>query len=116
MKSMPWIVVVCVTTLAGHVLIQNHSRVKLLEETVKLSEQARKIEHDEVRDLMYALQQEKGNNEAIAMKSFVAGVVDNMKRPDYYNEIWHAGYDRGSENQKYADSIKPEEATTQLGY
>lgn len=115
---MPWFVVVCVVTISVHIQIHTHNRTLILEESVKLVEQARKIEHDEVRDLMYMLQDEKGRSESVATTSFVAGVVDTLNRPEYYQEIWHSGYDRGTEVQKYADSTKPSEedkTTTQLG-
>jgi len=115
MKSMPWFIVVCVVTLFGHAHIYTSNQTKMLKENVKLTEQARQIEHDEVRDLMFALQEERGKNEVVAAQSFVAGVVDTLNRPDHYQEIWHSGYDRGTEVQKYADSAKPE-ATTQLGF
>lgn len=115
MKQLPWIIAVCATTLAGHMYLYSTSRIEMLEGTVELSEKARRIESDQVRDLMYVLQQEKQENSVIESRAFVAGVVDALQRPDHHQKIWHDGYDRGAEVQKYSDNtIKPE--NTELGY
>jgi hypothetical protein len=109
MKSMPWIIVVCVATLAGHVCIYQNNRIETLKQTADLSEKARKIESDQVRDLFYALRETKAQNETIAVQSFVAGVVDTLKREPEYQKIWHDGYDRGTEVQAEMFAVQTKE-------
>ncbi len=109
MKSIPWILLVCVGTLAGHVGIYQHNQIETLKQSATLSDQARRIESDQVRDLMYALRESQGRNEAIAVQSFVAGVVDTLKREPEYQKIWHDGYDRGTEVQSEIFAVKAKE-------
>jgi len=116
MKGLPWIIAVCAMTLTGHMYLYSTHKVETLKQTVELSEKARQIENDQVRDLMYALQQEKDKNIAIQTQSFVAGVLDAIENKDRYQQVWHAGYDRGTEVQMLADQTKPAEEEQQLGY
>jgi len=115
MKQLPWIIAVCAMTLAGHVYLDSTQRIEVLKGNVELSEKARSIESDQIRDLMYALQQEQQENSIIEARAFVSGVVDSLKRPDHYQKIWHAGYDRGTEVQMMAEQSQKTE-DTQLGY
>lgn len=117
MKGLPWIIAVCATTLAGHMYLYSTQKVETLKQTIELSEKARQIENDQVRDLMYALQQERNKIDSAKTQSFVAGVVDCLQNKDAYQKVWHAGYDRGTEVQMLAQQgVTPEEKKDELGY
>lgn len=98
MKTSAWVIVIaCVVTLFAHYFLYAESRIKNLEQVNLLADKALKIERDTIRDLMHSQQQLAAEKQAIATRSFVSGVLDTMERPDHYNAIWHAGYDRGNE-------------------
>lgn len=110
MKGLPWIIAVCATTLAGHMYLYSTHKVETLKQTVELSEKARQIENDQVRDLMFALRESQDKDNVRQTQSYVAGIVDCLQNKDAYQKVWHAGYDRGTEVQMLAQQgVKPEE-------
>lgn len=107
MKALPWFVIVCAITLVGHVYIASSNQTNRMKQELELSEKARRIESDQVRDLMFVLQEKQNDAQNVASRNFVAGAIDAMQRKDHYDKIWHAGYDRGTEVQRLADATKP---------
>lgn len=116
MKSLPWIVLVCVVTIFGHVVINYQKENSDLKREIVLIQKAKDIESDQVRDLMYSLQNEQSKNESIASRNFVHGVVEALNRPDYYQKIWHAGYTRGTDTQMLADKLTNKKEDKKLSY
>lgn len=92
-----FVVCVAVVTLFGHYTLNLQRKVDQLEAMSKLSIQKDKLDNDQIRDLMYSVQQLTTKNETLKTEGFVQGVVSAVNRPNYYQSIWHAGYDRGSE-------------------
>lgn len=91
-------------TLFGHYAIRNHYETKRLEQIVQLSDKARQIESETIRDLMHANRRLGEEHAAEKNSAYVAGVVTAINNPDHYNAIWHAGYDRGTEVQILAQT------------
>lgn len=106
MKHLPWIVLVIVVALLGHFCINQSNQIAQLKQNLNLTRESLTIESNQVRDLMYALRQSENEKNSVSTQSFVAGVLDAMQRQDHYQEIWHDGYNRGSEVQLSLDQIK----------
>lgn len=107
---MKW-VALCAATLVCHYGIHQHNQIKSLQLQVQLSDKARDIESDEVRDLMYALQASRTESESKATQGYVAGLIEFQSKPEHYTGVWHDGYDRGTEveaesNRVLAESVK----------
>lgn len=111
--SAPWIAGVLIALAISFQinLYQNH-RIKSLQDLVSLDFKARQIDQDQIRDLMFQLQMANSEKQAASSASFVAGVVDSINRKDYYAEVWHNGFDRGSQNQVMIDQEKKNVLTT----
>lgn len=75
-----------------------------LKERLHVSEMSNRIASDQISDLQYQLTNLQNQSEFHEAKGFVSGAIDSLKRPDYYSQIWHDGYDRGEQNEKYAIS------------
>ena len=106
MKVMPWFVVICLVTLFGHYHLYCQNRITGLEQHVKLSEDMASIERDSVNDLMHANQQLSSELHSEKTQSYVAGAVAAIQDTDNVEQIWHAGYDRGSEVQVLAQEAQ----------
>lgn len=102
MKTLPWIIVICIATLAGHSYIHQKSQIDSLEQNLSLSSQARTIDADQIRDLLYTVQKLNTEKESISTKSYVAGVASVLDNKEHINKIWHDGYDRGADTQMLA--------------
>lgn len=114
MKALPWIIAVCSLALAGHSWIHLQAKTESLKETVSLIDQARKIDNDQIRDLMHELRATHQITEAEKTRYFVLGALDHMHQPEHYSEIWHDGYNRGTEVQKMAnEAIKDQKASSE---
>ena len=105
-------ILLAAATLFGHYAIRNHYEIKRLEQVVQLSDKARQIESETIRDLMHANRRIGEQNEAEKNAAYVSGVVATINKPDHYNAIWHAGYDRGTEVQILAQSTEPPQKET----
>jgi hypothetical protein len=90
----------------GQIALTQHNLITMLKQEISLLERENNIEKEEIRDLLFQLSQNKTEKEAIGVKHYVSGVVDTINKPDYFREIWHSGYDRGSANQQYVDQSK----------
>jgi hypothetical protein len=97
-----WVLVVF--AIFQFAIFQNYE-INRLHQEIRLAQQAKQIDSDQIRDLMYTLTNSKMEQESIGNRQFVAGVVEAVTKPDHYSEIWHNGYDRGTAIQQYADSL-----------
>jgi hypothetical protein len=77
---------------------------------LQITDRARSIDKDQISDLMYQLDQLRDQQDGVAERNFVAGVTAAITKPDYYNEIWHAGYDRGSAVTIAANEVEKQSA------
>jgi hypothetical protein len=111
-KTFALYVGVAIATLIGHYALNNQRQMASLEVLVKAGDQKDRIQTDQIRELIYNLQQASQKNETSRNEGFIAGVIDAMQKPDHYMAIWHNGYDRGSEVQKEvinaSYALKPE--------
>ena len=103
----PWVLAFCasLTVILLQVIVAQHHALMTARANNDLHAQARDIEREMIRDLMYQLEQEKFGNELQQQRGYVAGVVDAVNRRDYFSEIWHSGYSRGVEVEQYANEI-----------
>lgn len=109
-----WVVSICfsVVIVLSQVIITQWTWINHLKQQVDLVNQAKRIEGDLVQDLMMQLSNAKSENLTIGSQQFVAGVMAATQNPDRYNEIWHAGYDRGVNVQRYAANAEKESSYT----
>jgi hypothetical protein len=98
-------ILLAAATLFGHYAIRNHYETKRLEQIVQLSDKARQIEAETIRDLMHANRRLGEQHEAEKNAAYVSGVVSTIQQPDHASAIWHAGYDRGTEVQILAQTL-----------
>lgn len=91
--------------LALQVVLYQYFYINRLEQEVRLAQKAKDIDSDNIRDILYELNQAKTENQFLGSKQFVAGVVEAIAKPERYSEIWHSGYDRGASVQQYADQV-----------
>lgn len=101
-QTIPWIItIICI---GAYFYQQNY--IEILKENLLITNQARKIDADQIRDLLFANQQLCAENESIATRSYVSGVVSVINNKEHFEEIWHDGYDRGTEVQMLAYQAK----------
>lgn len=106
MNSKGWmIVLIC---LSAQLLLLQHSHTQRLKDEIRLLQQARAIDNDELREALHHLAQARNEQRADDVKSFVAGVAAAVSNPGKYTEVWHAGYERGAAVQQYADQRERE--------
>lgn len=92
------------------VVVAQYVEIQSLHRELRVSSQALKIEASQASDLMYQLQQIRGDQNSAATQNFVAGVAAAVDDRDRYSAIWHNGYDRGSQVQQYADNLDRDRA------
>lgn len=80
--------------------------ISSLKQQIAFSEKSKQIQTDQIQDLTYQLSQLKTEQQFEATKHFVAGVVEAISNKNYYAEIWHSGYDRGSAVTQYAQDVQ----------
>lgn len=107
----PWVLAFCASmfVLLLQIIVSQHSAITALRQDNILHKQARDLESETIRDLMYELDQLRLSANLQHHRGYVAGVVDSVNKPDYYSEVWHSGYSRGTEVQKYVDSLDSKE-------
>lgn len=109
MNSKMWIAVLAVLAFVeGQVLLLQHGHTQRLRDEIRLMQQARAIDSDELREALHNLLQARNDQRADDLKSFVAGVAAVVSNPGKYTEVWHAGYERGAQVQQYADQRERE--------
>lgn len=96
---------ICLASVAIHYYIYSENKVERLESVIEYSDRAREIADDQIRDLMYELKIAKSESEMVGTRNYVSGVVETLSRPEHYEQIWHDGYDRGTEVQILASSV-----------
>ena len=106
MKSVTCFFLISVVTLVGHYYFYTESKINQIQTMLSIVEQKDKINNDQVLELMNKLREFQIEKEATKSASYVAGVLDMLSRPDHYNAIWHNGYDRGTDVQQMAVTIK----------
>lgn len=109
-----WMFSVCfsIVVVLSQVIVTQWMWINHLNRQVDLVSHAKDIESDMVQDLMMQLSNVKSENLTIGSQQFVAGVVAAIQTPDHFNEIWHAGYDRGMETMKYAEDAEKRSSYT----
>jgi hypothetical protein len=107
-----FVIALCCLIVAVQMLVSQYIELARLRTEHRVTEAAVKLGNDQIRDLMYELQQARIADEAAKTRWFVAGAVAAAEKPDYYREIWHAGYDRGQEVQQMVESLDRSAAFT----
>lgn len=90
---------IAILTLFAHYIIYSQNQIQSLRQVITLLDTSKQIEVDNVRDLIYSNQLLNQKLENKNTASYVAGIIDATQRPDHHNEIWHDGYNRGTETQ-----------------
>lgn len=88
-----------------------NATVASLRDQLRISESSSRIANDQIGELTYQLLQKSNETQFANMREFVSGAVDSLRRPEYYSEIWHAGYDRGSAVEQYARTVDLKDKT-----
>jgi hypothetical protein len=109
-----WVLSFCasIVIVLVQVITTQWTWIEHLRQQVELVSQAKNIESDQVRDLMTQLISAKSDAAAAGTQHFVSGVMAAIQSPDHYSEIWHSGYDRGTDVQNYIASLEKEEMYT----
>lgn len=94
---------IAAVTLTVHYGIYLNWKIDYQDQMIKLADQKSKIDNDQIRDLLIMSQQTNYKIESARTEGYVSGAVDVIHKPDRYNAIWHAGYDRGVAVQIDAD-------------
>jgi hypothetical protein len=107
----PWVLAFCASmfVLLLQIIVSQHSAITALRQDNILHKQARDLESETIRDLMYELDQVRLSANLQHHRGYVSGVVDSVNKPDYYTDVWHSGYSRGAEVQKYVDTLDDKE-------
>ena len=87
------------------IILQQH-HILLLQHECQLRVKAAEIETAQCDDLEFQLAQMRLTKEITDVKQYVTGVVAAISNPEHYAEVWHAGYDRGTVVQQYADQLE----------
>lgn len=95
---------VIAASLILHYGIYLHWKIDYQTQEIFLMEQGRKIQDDQIRDLVMASQQNDSRVESAKTEGYVAGTIDAINKKDHYNAIWHHGYDRGVAVQMEAEA------------
>lgn len=90
--------------------IYQWTEIQSLRREIRLLNEAKDILEDQSRDLAMTVTKLTSENDSVATKNFVLGVVSANKSPELYNSVWHDGYERGTQtNQQYTTSeVSPE--------
>lgn len=101
--------------LLCQIIVAQHIENKSLSRELRLANQSLRIESAQTSELMYQLQRLQAERDTVATQNFIAGVTAAVDKRNQYEEIWHAGYDRGAAVQQYADSLESQAAATYTG-
>lgn len=77
------------------VCVSQWSEIQSLRREVRLMGEARDIVRDQVDDLGAAVTTLTLERESLATRNFVMGVIEATKKPEYYDGVWHDGYNHG---------------------
>jgi Tfp pilus assembly protein PilN len=101
--------------LLGQIVTAQYIENKSLVRELRITNQALRIESEQTAELMYQLQRLQAERDTVATQNFVAGITAAFDKQNRYNEIWHAGYDRGSAVQQYVDSLDTQTSAQYTG-
>lgn len=101
--SLPWVCLAICCSFFVQSLLHQNNKIKLIDE---LDAKSKQIDQDQIRDLLYELQNLKNEKSIFSSASFAAGIIEGINKKDQYDKIWHSGYERGTENQMLSDSSK----------
>ena len=91
------ILVATLIVLIG-LLVRQSFTIIWQQEDIRLLEQARKIDADQIRDILFAAQQAQTMIEGEKTRAYMAGFTQAQTKPDL-TQLWHSGYDRGMQTQ-----------------
>lgn len=94
MRALGWLAVLTAVGASWAWWSTNRDLAKA-RETVAISQKIREIDANQIRDLLYDLQQMKIELEMSKTRHFVTGVTAALAQPDL-RAIWHAGYDQAN--------------------
>ncbi len=106
---------VVVSGFMFQILVAQYIENRSLNRELRVANQALQIEAAQTADMMYQLQRLQTERDVVATQNFVAGATAVIDSRNRYSEVWHAGYDRGSAVQQYANSLEPQTATQYTG-
>jgi len=111
-----WVLSFCasIVIVLVQVIVTQWTWIEHLKQQVELVSKAKDIESDQVLDLMIQLSSAKSETASAGTQHFVSGVMAAIQSPDHYSEVWHAGYDRGSEVEDYIASLDKEKTYTKV--
>jgi len=78
-----------------------------LKRELRLHESAKMIADDQIRELEMNVNTLTSERDSVAEQSFVRGVIEAFNKPNYYNSVWHDGYNNAMQVQKYVTSEEP---------
>ena len=93
-----WLVSIClsIVIILVQIIVVQWAWINHLKQNVEIVNQSNQIEKGLIQDLIIQLSNAKNDNSTIGSQQFVAGIMAAIQNPNHYAEIWHHGYDRGS--------------------
>lgn len=107
MKALGWLAIVA-AIVSSWSWWSTSRALTTARETVVISQKIREIDANQIRDLLYDLQQMKIELEMSKTRHFVAGVTAATAQPDL-RAIWHAGYDQANAVAATAQTVQKSE-------
>lgn len=109
-----WLVSICVSVVVilAQIITTQYSIISSLQTELSFARTSGRIAGDQISDMMYELSKLRSEVETASTQNFIAGVTAAIERKEEFNAIWHAGYDRGSSTQRYANDLDQAAKTT----
>lgn len=102
-------VALAVSFVVGQVILHQWWEIHNLKREIRLLESAKDIVEDQCRELEMSVSVLTSERDSVATRHFVMGVLESSRRPEYYNGVWHDGYDHGMQTYKYTNGeVSPE--------
>ena len=97
---------VAIATLALHFGIYAFTKADSLQMQLNIAQQKEKIDNDQIRDLLYQTKDQEREKDSAKAQGYLAGIMEGIIRKDYWSQVWHEGYNRGSEvREQIAESF-----------
>lgn len=108
-----WLASICasVTVLLVQVIVAQYAYNQTLRAKIDLLDTNRQLATDQIRDLMYEVDQARDRAASVGTREYITGAVAAITKPDYYDQIWHAGYSRGYDVANYAAQLDKDKTT-----
>lgn len=100
--------------LATQIFMLQRSQILTLQTELAFATRAHAIDRDQIADISYQLLQLKNQQETDNIRQYVAGAAAVLNKPEYYEQIWHAGYDRGTAVQQYTQNAETQPVRTSV--